>query len=322
MSNRVLVVVSQCGFWVEELLKPLEQLQSAGYEVQFATPSKANGTPYPDPASFDVAYKDPPLGREVTFEKDLETQARRFGKQLIKADDGKIDWAKTFEDVWEPLFRHRVNLDDQDGNWFSPRPYLSSGNYLDALEEYYRDRDTAWENIDQFAGLLLVGGSGPMFDMVGNGALHNLILGFYYADKPIAAECYAVTCLAMARELDDRKSKLAGRHVTGHTIEYDYTSGWAAYMEKMWVPFTGGAPFVLEYILRDAVQPNGTFHGNVGKELSVIVDYPFITSRSVGESQLCGKLFVEALDAEKRGERFYRYGWGDGPQKLVGQKRR
>lgn len=318
MSKKVMVVLSQRGFWFEELMKPVQLLEEAGFEIQYAVPSKDSGAPYPDPASFDTGYQDPPLGRPVTFEDDLKEQAARLGCELIVAEDGKIDWAATFKNVWDQMFQNLVYLDDP--NWLPTRPYLNGARYLDALEQYYDKRDAAWARLEAYAGLLLVGGSGPMFDMVGNSPVHNLVLGFYYADKPIAAECYAVTCLALARELDERTSILSGRHVTGHTVEYDYTSGWAGYIEERWVAFTGGAPFVLEYILRDAVLPGGAFHGNVGRKLSVVVDYPFITSRSVGESELCGRLLVEALDAEARGERLLRYGWGVGPQRLVGPK--
>ena len=66
----------------------------------------------------------------------------------------------------------------------------------------------------------------------------------------------------------------------------------------------GGPPFALEYILRDAVGPDGQFHGNVGQRLSVILDHPFLTSRSVGESDLCGQILVRALTEGLR-----RYGW-------------
>ncbi|HEX2191257.1 MAG TPA: hypothetical protein VHG51_20270 [Longimicrobiaceae bacterium] len=314
MTDTVLVVVSQSGFWVEELLKPLDRLEKAGYRVQFAAPTREKGTPYPDPASFDPDYVDPPLGRPVTLEAFLREQAEKYGREPVQGGNGRVDWQATFREVWEPMFRDRIHLDE----WLPTRPYLSDPaggdgggrrSYIERMEDYYEARDRAWERIGDYAGLLLVGGSGPMFDMVGNGAVHGLVLGFYYADKPIAAECYAVTCLAMARELDDRKSILSGRHVTGHTVEYDYTSGWAGYLEDRWVGFTGGAPFVLEYILRDAVLPDGAFHGNVGRKLSVIVDYPFITSRSVGESDLCGAKLVEALDGEKNGSRLLRYGW-------------
>ncbi|MBI2909586.1 MAG: type 1 glutamine amidotransferase domain-containing protein [Chloroflexi bacterium] len=299
MSDTVVVVLSENGFWIEELLKPLARIKDAGYGVQFVTPT--GKLPYPDPASLDPNYKDPPLDRPVTFVEDLREQAKRYGLDFSR----EPKWQEVFRDLWEPLFRDRISLEE----WMPRRPYLNDERYLDRLEAYYEKRDEGWKRIDEFAGLLMVGGSGPMFDMVGNGPLHNLILGFYYAAKPIAAECYAVTCLAMARELDDRTSILEGRHVTGHTVEYDYTAGWAAYQEGRWVPFTGGAPFVLEYILRDAVRPGGRFHGNVGRKLSVIVDYPFITSRSVGESDLCGEKLVEALEGEKNGNRLLRYGW-------------
>jgi hypothetical protein len=54
----------------------------------------------------------------------------------------------------------------------------------------------------------------------------------------------------------------------------------------------------------DAVGPEGQYHGNFGKETSVIVDYPFITARSTQDSGLCGEKLVEVLE---RG--LTRFGW-------------
>ena len=66
-----------------------------------------------------------------------------------------------------------------------------------------------------------------------------------------------------------------------------------------------GPPFYpLEYILRDATGPDGGYHGNVGHETSVIVDYPFITGRSTPDSYLTGQKLVEVLEADLR-----RFGW-------------
>lgn len=276
MTGKVLVVVSEHGFWVEELVKPLDRLESAGYKTQFLTPTGA--VPAPDGASMDPTYKDPPLGRPVTSPELAERG---------KSTD------------WNDLFSERISLRD----WFPVRPYLSSEHYLADLESYYEKRDEAWRAIDDYDALLMVGGSGPIADMVNNSRLHDLILGFHKADKPIAAECYAVTCLAFARELDERKSILRGRHVTGHTMEYDYTDGWSLFIRGEYFNF-GGPPYPLEYILRDTVGPEGQFHGNVGRKLSVIVDYPFITSRSVAESDLCGQMLVAVLQDGLR-----RYGW-------------
>ncbi|MBF0182433.1 MAG: DJ-1/PfpI family protein [Magnetococcales bacterium] len=277
MSGKVLIAVSEHGFWVEELLKPMDHLKAAGIGFDFVSAAGGN-VPFPDGASLDFTYKDPPLGRPVTSRE--------------MADRGK-------EMDWGALFKNRLILKE----WFPVRPYLSSDNYIGALEAYYKARIAAWKKIEGYDALLLVGGSGPVVDMVNNNRLHDLILGFYYAGKPIAAECYTVTCLAFARELDIRASILRGKHVTGHTMEYDYTSGWSLMANGALFEF-GSPPYPLEYILRDTVGPEGQFHGNVGRFTSVIVDYPFITSRSVASSDLCGEKLVDVL---KNGLR--RFGW-------------
>ena len=116
------------------------------------------------------------------------------------------------------------------------------------------------------------GGSGPMIDINNNIRIHDLILGFLHQDKLIAPECYCVTALAFARELEDRKSIIAGKHVTGHAVEYDWHEGTGVMginADFRW-PF-----YPLEYILRDATQPGGQYHGGVGRTISTILDYPF-----------------------------------------------
>jgi putative intracellular protease/amidase len=281
MAKKVLIAVSEHGFWVEELLKPLDRLEEAGIEYDFIV-ATGKKTPFPDAGSLNASYVDPPLGRPVTS-REMANRGR--------------------ETDWETMFANRMSLKD----WFPVRPYLSAGTadrgYLVALEEYYTAREKTWERLEAYDALLLVGGGGPILDMVNNSRLHNLILGFYYAGKPIAAECYTVTCLAFAREFDTRRSILSGKHVTGHTMEYDYTADWAIYENDAWVNFEA-PPYPLEYILRDTVGPDGEFHGNVGRVTSVIVDYPFITSRSVASSDLCGKMLVKVLNDGVR-----RYGW-------------
>jgi ThiJ/PfpI family-like len=149
--------------------------------------------------------------------------------------------------------------------------------------------------------LLMPGGSGPMVDMVNNQRLHDVILGFYAQNKPIAAECYCVTCLAFARDWTDRKSIIWGKHVTGHALEYDYKDGTGV----LGVNANFGPPFYpLELILRDAVGPNGQYHGGVGHRLSTILDYPFLTGRSTQDSHLVGELLIEVLEHGLR-----RWGW-------------
>src|SRR6266487_974902 len=38
MTKKILIVLSEWGYWGEELLAPLETFDAAGYEVTFATP--------------------------------------------------------------------------------------------------------------------------------------------------------------------------------------------------------------------------------------------------------------------------------------------
>jgi putative intracellular protease/amidase len=174
------------------------------------------------------------------------------------------------------------------------RPYRSSHNYLRENEAYFKELDKVRQQlIDTYDAVLIVGGSGPIVDLVNNQRVHDVILGFYQADKPVAAECYGVACLAFARDQEDRRSILDGKHVTGHCIEYDYKDGTGF----MGTDFNmGPPPYPLEYILRDATGTNGRYIGNFGKETSVIVDYPFITGRSTPDSYLTGQKIVEVLE--------------------------
>jgi hypothetical protein len=66
----------------------------------------------------------------------------------------------------------------------------------------------------------------------------------------------------------------------------------------------GPPPYPLEYILRDATGPDGAYIGNFGKELSCIVDYPFIMGRSTHDSYLTGQKMVEVLE-----KGLTRFGW-------------
>jgi putative intracellular protease/amidase len=239
----------------------------------------------------DPDYIDPPLGRSVTSE-----QVAAKVRELDDTSPGRGERSRRLD--------HPISLAAPP---LPERPYWSAPNYLRRMEAYYEARQRAWDKfIAGFDALLIVGGSGPIVDLVNNQRVHDLILGFYTQGKPIAAECYAVTCLAFAREVDTRRSLIWGKHVTGHCIEYDYKDGTGF----LGTDFNmGPPPYPLEYILRDATGERagsgGGYHGNVGHETSVIVDYPFITGRSTPDSYLTGQKLVEVLDKGLRKD-----GWG------------
>lgn len=272
---KVLVCLSEWGYWGEELVGPLEVLDAKGYETVFMTPK--GGRAHALPPSMEAGYYDPPLHKVVTDE-------------YYAAKTRQLDESTRLDNP--------INLSE----WFPVRPYFNSPNFGPELEAYYNKRDDRWEELKQYDALLLPGGSGPMVDMVNNQQLHDVILGFVAQDKLVAAECYCVTCLAFARDWTDRKSIIWGKHVTGHALEYDYKDG-TGFLKSGALNF--GPPFYpLEFILRDAVGPEGQYHGGVGRTLSTILDYPFLTGRSTQDSKLVGELMVEVLENGLR-----RYGW-------------
>ena len=275
MAGKVLAVLSERGYWGIELVGPLAALEAAGHPVEFITPRGRRARALPP--SMDPTYVDPPLGVCVTTPDDAEL-VRRF-----EATD-------------------RLSATRDLSAIVPERPYHSHPDFLRALERYYGAvREGVGALTAEYCALLLVGGSGPIVDMVNNQRLHELVLGFHREGRPIAAICYGVAVLAFARDFNDRRSIIRGKHVTGHCIEYDYHDG-TGFLDTDFN--LGPPPYVLEYVLADAVGPDGQFHGGFGKRTSVIVDFPFVTARSLQCSHELGAQFVNVLD---RGLK--RYGW-------------
>lgn len=275
MSKKILAILSEYGYWGIELVGPLTKLEEAGYTVEFMTPKGKKAEALPP--SYDTTYMDPPLGVCVTTPEAAE---------MVKAFEATN------------RLEERRNMSEV----VPERPYFSTPNFLREFEKYYSDLKIAQEDLtSEYAGLLLVGGSGPIIDIVNNQRVHDIILAFYKKDMPIGAICYGVAPLVFARDFNERRSIIRGKHVTGHCIEYDYHDGTGFLNTDLNM---GPPPYVLEYILSDAVGPEGQYHGNFGKETSVIVDYPFITARSLQCSLEFGDQFVNVLDNGLK-----RYGW-------------
>jgi putative intracellular protease/amidase len=288
MSKNILFAISEWGYWGEELIGPLEACDEAGYNVTFMTPSGEK--PVPLSVSMDPSFEDPPLGKPVSDEEMAEKTK-------------EVDASDRLEDP--------KNLEE----WFPQRPYPSSSTYLRDMEDYFQEVDhLVEEELADYEALVIVGGSGAMVDLANNQRLHDIIKGFVDLDKPVAAECYGVACLAFARDIHKKQTLIRGKRVTGHPIDYDYLDGTGFEGNHAvdgsnegfgdgYINF--GPPFYpLEFILRDAVRPDGQYIGNVGHKTSVIVDYPFITSRSTASSMECGEKLIDVLENDLK-----RSGW-------------
>jgi len=290
-SKCVLIVLSEWGFWGEELIGPLEVLDSAGYGVHFVTPKGRR--PLALPVSMDPDFVDPPLGRKVVSPE-----------MALKV--------KAIDNPDNPRLARPINLTE----WFPENPYPSSSNYLREREAYFAALEKRKQEIeDTYVSILLVGGSGPTADMANNYRVKDLIRCFYELGKPVAAECYGVTCLAFTYfSEDDGRPIIWGKHVTGHPRPYDYQIGTAWWNRDLrdstsntngcWVT-TEFPTIPLQLVLELAVGPEGRYHGKVGQEVSVIVDYPFITGRSTGDSYATGEQLKRVLEDSN----YRRYGW-------------
>ncbi|MCP5365343.1 MAG: DJ-1/PfpI family protein [Hyphomicrobiales bacterium] len=285
-KRRILIMVSEWGYWGEELVGPLGEFDKAGYDVDFCTPTGRR--PNAIPVSMDPDFFDPPLQRSVT--------SQEMAMRTREIDDPTTTQGKRLDNP--------ISLAD----WFPERPYFSDQAFVRKLEAYNWALEDAVRGVEKYDAVLIVGGSGPIVDLCNNQRAHDLILAFLRAGKPIGAECYGVTCLAFARDMNQRESIIRGKHVTGHCLEYDYKDG-TAFVEARgrFLNFNmGPPPYPLEFILRDATGPDGAYHGNFGHPTSVIVDYPFITGRSTPDSVLTGQKMIEVLDGNPP---LRRWGW-------------
>jgi putative intracellular protease/amidase len=285
-KRRILILLSEWGYWGEELVGPLGEFDSAGYKVEFCTPNGRR--PNAIPVSWDADYFDPPLQRSVT--------SPDMGARTLEIDDPSTKQGKRLDNP--------ISL----AAWFPQRPYFAASQFVRLLEDYNWRLEEARERLARYDALLIVGGSGPIVDLANNQRVHDLILSFLAADKLVGAECYGVACLAFARDMNLRQSIIRGKHVTGHCLEYDYQDG-TGFVESrgQFLNFNmGPPPYPLEFILRDATGPDGAYHGNFGHPTSVIVDYPFVTGRSTPDSVLTGQKMIEVLDGDPP---LRRWGW-------------
>src|SRR2546423_2160 len=164
MSRRILIILSEWGYLGEELIGPLETFDKAGYEVDFATPKGKR--PVALTPSMDPNFIDPPLGRSVTSPEVAEKV------KALEASD-RLDSPISLADL------------------MPDRPYRSSHNYLREQEAYFTTLAKVQADLtEKYDAVLLVGGAGPIIDMVNNFRGHDIVLGFYQAGHPVGARGY------------------------------------------------------------------------------------------------------------------------------------
>ncbi len=132
-----------------------------------------------------------------------------------------------------------------------------------------------------FDGLFIPGGHGPMVDLAHDEIAHALIARHDAAGKPVAAVCHGPAALVHARRADGAPL-LQGRKATGFTNAEETLAG-----------LKDKVPFLLE----DAMKSSGAdFHSALLPMLSHVEhDGNLITGQNPRSSEAIAKAFVKAL---------------------------
>jgi putative intracellular protease/amidase len=308
----ILLLASKFGTWASELTLVAATLLRAGRRVTVATedgsPPHLLG-PSLDPTFRDGAWRCPVVSAE---ERDL---ALRF------LDPG----SKEHQLLVAPNVLDLRNLarPPQVGDYLADRSLL---------DRYRKQLMATLALVADYDAIVIAGGSGAIPGFMADRGLHNLVLAFRDAGKPVMAECNGG--LAVAQTIDPRtgRSILYGRAVTTHSWLDEYQRGWgwtqpfdrstdaywkqkafdlAAYREaESWSsPGIEGNPLVdSEALFRNAAGEQGVFFSPPGTPYAVVVDGNLITCRTTpdgypgvlaliavldGAPPLRGRLFID-----------------------------
>ena len=119
--KKILAMLSEWGYWGEELVGPYDVLIKRGYQIDFMT---ATGRKPPAlPPSMEPGFLDPPLHKVVTDE--------HYARRTREIDESSL--------LVDP-----INL----SAWFPETPYFNGPNFGQALEEVLHPARRCWKELE------------------------------------------------------------------------------------------------------------------------------------------------------------------------------
>ncbi|MBX3044547.1 MAG: DJ-1/PfpI family protein [Candidatus Kapabacteria bacterium] len=250
-----------------------------------------------------------------------------MGKKILVVASNYGVWAEELQAPWDALKKagHELTLTTFLGKTPLPGKISMDPEFVDPMQKIKMNPpellarvneilDTGeWDNpvkmsdadMDEYDALVIVGGAGSALDVAGNMMVHNLVLQAYKSGKIIGALCYAVAALSFTRDPDNNmKSVIYGKQVTAHPHAWDFVGdlGYDVVRATEDNPDikmkTSGFVFPLQYMVEDAVGPNGKVHSDPTtsrEKPSVVWDAPFVTGLSVESAVAFGDKLVEVL---------------------------
>jgi putative intracellular protease/amidase len=178
--------------------------------------------------------------------------------------------------------------DPRDKSGYSAEDLISLGfvNSPDHLKLVEQSKPLADVSVDDYDGILLVGGQGPMYTFFNDERVHQLVASFYEARKVTAVVCHAAAVLLRTRFSD------------GKLLVEDKTwTGFANSEERFVDQFVGQRvqPFWIE---DEAAKLEGTnFIVNGRFKPHAVRDGNLITGQQQYSGAAAARLMIEALGA-------------------------
>ena len=149
MAKKILIILSEYGFWGEELMGPLEIIRRGRLRSQLCN----------------------------THRKKTSCTSARHGFPIRRSTSGPI--------CYVPEMAEKVRAIDKSPRLDKPlniaelmpeRPYFSSHNLIRELEAYHKAVEAAGKGwLAEYDAVLIVGGSGPIVDLANNQRVHDII---------------------------------------------------------------------------------------------------------------------------------------------------
>ncbi|MCF6441385.1 DJ-1/PfpI family protein [Pseudoalteromonas luteoviolacea] len=180
--------------------------------------------------------------------------------------------------------------DNYDKSAVYNEKFLKDEAALSSLANTYKLSEI---NANQFDGVFVVGGKGPMFDLHQYEPLKEIIAKIYQRQGVIGAVCHGPAALVDVK-LNDGQYLVSGKRVNGFTNEEENAFG------SKWLK---DFPFLLQDKL---VERGGIFEQDAVMLNQVTIDGRLITGQNPFSTVDTARAMVSALDIELLPEQYYR----------------
>ena len=181
----------------------------------------------------------------------------KFTEQGYEVEIASPDGGPLRADSWS---------DPRDESGYSAEDLISLGfvNSPALMRLVEESKPLADVRIDDYDGVLLVGGQGPMYTFWNDARVHALVAGFYEAGKVTGVICHA-TCILLATRLSDGRLLVEGKIWTGfaNSEERSADEFVGRRIQPFWIEDEAKKLDDTNFIVRGPFKPHAVRDGNL-----------------------------------------------------------